>query len=812
MQILIGEYKWRDRILLLVSWGTLFFTATANWAAKGLPMQITELSSRGYWQAIAPYVYTILPFVLLLIPFLVWVVSYIVPSFPFSKAIDKFQRQEIFWGLVFTFNLGLVSLISQRFRYSLLTEFLLISLVVVIILWLFYRRASFDISKMILCATLWTAIIIIRQTLPLLQGRIDFDAASWYTKVYILLLVIPFLGSVFLPFIVLLDRRRGITTTLQKLFQRIPVGIWAVIFVLASLWTFGFFWTMENEIIGVMAMRIGAVAITFSAGGMLIWVFGGESRRDANEVLPLGKTCYAILLSLLLAIYVVLAFRIGANNLESINPDGLSYLDIAREYAQGNAVVRGYWSPLISWLISPLIMLGVNPHASFQILNGLVGFGWILLALLLAKRARLKYIGCLALTVTMIVVVLSYGFTLVTPDILGSLFIGLYFYWITNPAVERMPVWIGIAIGLSGALAYLAKYYNLPFVLAHMLLTTFLFIIHRKKIRIVAISIVTSLCIMMICISPWIITLYHRYGYFTLTTSGAISRAIVGPDAIIHSCWSGQLCDQPTDALAPWEDPQFQYYPSYGWSPFQSLENFRHQILLMKNNIWYWTSSTLFELGPLLPFAVLTITLAVLIHWGDVKRRLWYSWIFLTSLLYVSGYMFTFSTAFRYYFPILPILFIVGYSSLQRMFFRAEEKLSQDKRLWLRSFMVILFAVSILSLGKLDLIKYFLINRNDPCLRDASLVVKDYLEGPIAGTDVRSNYIAYYTQIRTLGVLPPGYTAEEVDVLLHEYGVRTYIVSDELDLKTALVSQYFYSPLLDTQICGDGYTVLRVPD
>jgi hypothetical protein len=810
MPMAIGEYKWRDRILLLFCWGTILFTAIASWASDGLPVEITAHSFQNLWQVARPYIYTIIPLVILLSPLLIWLVSRRITSF--SSVLSKLQRPEVFWGLAFTFNLGLFFLIYQRFRNSHLFEFGLISLVVVMILWLFYRRISIDITKIILCTASWTVIIIIRQTLLFLQDKIDFFTASYYTQVYILLMVITLMGSVFLPLIVLFDRRRRITSKAHKIFKRIPIGIWALIFVLGSLWTFAVFWTMENEVISVMAMRLGAVAITYSATGLLLWVIDGEQPRDIKGVLPKGRTWYTILLSFLLIIYTLLAFHIGANNLENINPDGLSYLNIAREYAKGDLVVRGYWAPLISWLISPLIMLGIDPHVSYQVINGLAGFAWILITLLFARRAGLNYIARLALAAIMIVIVLSYGFSQVTPDIMGSFLLVLYFYWVADLQTEEKPIRSGIVIGISGALAYLAKYYNLPFIFAHLLLTTFLLVLHQKNIRAIAIRTITSLCVMMICISPWIFALNHRYEHFTITTSSAINHAIVGPDSNMHPCWDQQLCDQPSDVLFAWEDPLVQYYPAFGWSPFQSLENFRYQILIIKSNVWGWTVSTLFKLGPFLPFAFLVVAIVVMIHWVDVKHRLWHSWILLTSLLYVSGYMFTFSSAFRYYFPVLPILFIAGYSFLQKMFAQAEEKLSRDKRIWLQSFMVVMFAFSIPSLGKLDLIKYYLINRSDTCLKDSALVLKGYLEEPIAGTDIRSNYISYYTQVRTIGVLPPGNSAAEVDKILREAGVQTFIISSELDLGWTLVSQYFYSPLFNTQICDDGYIVLQVPD
>lgn len=43
--------------------------------------------------------------------------------------------------------------------------------------------------------------------------------------------------------------------------------------------------------------------------------------------------------------------------------DEISYIDIAQAYAAGNwgTAINGYWSPLYSWLITPLLLYMSNP-------------------------------------------------------------------------------------------------------------------------------------------------------------------------------------------------------------------------------------------------------------------------------------------------------------------------------------------------------------------------------------------------------------------------------------------------------------------
>jgi hypothetical protein len=296
-----------------------------------------------------------------------------------------------------------------------------------------------------------------------------------------------------------------------------------------------------------------------------------------------------------------------------------------------------------------------------------------------------------------------------------------------------------------------------------------------------------------------------------MTTSGGISRAIVGPDANVHPCWDQQLCDQPSDLVFMWEDPQPQYYTAYGWSPFDSLENFRYQIQLMRTNFWNWALGTMFGLGPILPLSLVGSGVMALIYWSDPEGKYKYGWVFLTTILYASGYMLTFSAQFRYYFPVLPILMGCGYLLLQKIFEGAREKLPPKKLVTFNVSMVMIFLISVLGLGGLDLVVYLLSNEYDSCEKEAAAVVEEFLEAPIAGTDPIVNYLSYYTRVPTVGALSTGLSTDEVDTTLSEFGVRTLICALDSDLASSLSSKFSYDPLLEVEICEHDYVILRLP-
>jgi hypothetical protein len=412
----------------------------------------------------------------------------------------------------------------------------------------------------------------------------------------------------------------------------------------------------------------------------------------------------------------------------------------------------------------------------------------------------------------LIIVTVSFGFSITTPDLLGALFILLYFFSISHQGYEDRPIRHGILAGLMGALGYYSKYYNLPFVLAHLALTAGLRFLHKKRIHSIVISTTVSAIILGCCIAPWIISLYNRYGDFKISTSGAIAHAVVSPEVNRHVCWQDQLCDQPEDVLIPWEDPQPKYYPSYGWSPLDSLEYFRYQIRILKTNLLDWTTGTLFRFGPLLPLGLIGVGFLIFIFWRDLERRFYYSWASLTILLYAGGYMMSIASQLRYFLPILPLLFVVSYCLLHAIVERASTKISEG-RLPLFSLMVAVgLLISVLSLGHFDLVKFRLTNRHDPCLKNGAEAIAPVLVGPIAGTDYRVNYVAYYTTTKTYGVIGEGMTSQEVDAQLQEFGVKTVLIPEMSNLATQLTDSYQYSVLLRSQLCGDDLLILKIPE
>lgn len=804
---------WRDRFVLSAFWVLLLFAAFAEWSIATSAQAASALSASGFWPRLfGLYGYWILPPLVLTLPLALLILRRVNPSLFPSGLVRGLQHPNAIWLMVFSFGVGQLSLFSKELRENGLVEFFFIWLVGLFVVSQFYRRTTMDIRKTVTAVTLGAGMVTIRQTLLLLPGKVDFLTASWYTQAYLVLHILFFVALLSTPLLLLSQR-------LQRVLRGIRAH-WAdsrssfllpVVFVLASLWSLGFGRVLADGFGGVLATRLAFPVLILAAGGILIRAYSGERLSKLNGSLAIGNRGYVAFLGFLLAVYALFAVRVGMNRLDAINPDGLAYLIIARKYASGTPVIRGYWSPLISWLIAPLISGGMDPHAGFLFAIGLSGLVWVLLSVLLAERAGVGRPGLLAVAASMITIALSRGLHLVTPDLLGAVFVALYFFWITHPDYERDPVRYGVLTGLSGALAYYGKYYNLAFVLVHLVVTAALRFTHKRGIRPLVIGTVVSMLVIGACTAPWAFALYTRYGRLTMTTSLAITRASVGPGFRSHPCWEDRLCAQPEDVLIPWEDPQPQYYPTYGWSPFDNGESFRYQIRLIRENTWKWALDTLFTLGPLLPLALLAVGFGMMSHWTDIERRLRHSWVFLSLMLYASGYLLTFLADFRYYLAALPLLVISGQWSLQRVLKRLKARHFIQGETCFRSFTALVLILSVLSLGQSDRILSLLTEAEPPCAKSLTEAIAPSLIEPIAGMDRRVNHVAYYSNERTLGVLPSRITAEEADHLLRETGVETLVALSETELTSALLGIYNYPVVSEADVCGTHYLVLRVP-
>jgi hypothetical protein len=288
---------------------------------------------------------------------------------------------------------------------------------------------------------------------------------------------------------------------------------------------------------------------------------------------------YVILGSLLF--HVLLVVVLGYRHRYSIFVgDDFCYTRIASYYATGryDLAITGYWGPMISWLMAPLLQVVPNPFFAGRIVVGLSAIlftiGCLAVWLSLEVPAAGMVIGCWVISIASA----CWSVKHMTPDLLVGGFLLLGISALMSPGWTRSKV-KPIASGLAFGLAYLAKSVALPVTFLVVAGTVALSLAFRlASMRDVLRSASITLAVCALIASPWIATISLKHRKFTFSTSAAINHAINNPDKHGHPFHKKPGAGH----LDVMEDPLMSNYEF--WSPFASARNLRYQLLMIYQN------------------------------------------------------------------------------------------------------------------------------------------------------------------------------------------------------------------------------------
>ncbi len=334
------------------------------------------------------------------------------------------------------------------------------------------------------------------------------------------------------------------------------------------------------------------------------------------------------------------------------NSDFVAYVTVARTLlTDPGASVSGYWSPLFSWLMAPLIWLGIDDLVAGRLVLLTAGAGYIIfvhrLARALSPANALE--AKLFTTVVLVCATLQaalWATHMLDPDLLGNLWL-----FASLSLVARGPIdgWRAFGAGACAGLAYLGKAFMLPFLVLFLPLA--LWLAGRfgtpspggrwwRSMPLVALG-------LLLTAGPWVWVLSAHYGHFTFSTAGPANHANIGPD-----CWG-------LDPL--WNPPLQANYildPHFGpdWSPLQSWGCFVHQLRQCGFNAGR-------SLGHLAGWVIMVV-LALWVRTRSVLqlsplRRRQLAFVLVPSCLYLSGYLLI-DVERRYLLPTLAPLLCLG--------------------------------------------------------------------------------------------------------------------------------------------------------
>ncbi|MCJ7611175.1 MAG: hypothetical protein MUP19_02845 [Candidatus Aminicenantes bacterium] len=345
--------------------------------------------------------------------------------------------------------------------------------------------------------------------------------------------------------------------------------------------------------------------------------------------------------------------------------DQVSYITIAQKYARGqfDQAVNGYWSPLFSWLLAPLLWVRIEPVVAYKLLTLLASAFLLISFHLLSRRFSLTFpwrmIALLAFAPS-----LFFCFYLIDngPDILVTGLIVCYVFVLFDPRyLARKHSWLWC--GLFGALAYLAKSYAFFFFLGHVLVFhLYLFIVsgrgpERKK----TIGRFLAVLAFFFCLSgAWIAAVSLKYHKPTFNASSKIIFSLIGPyskDPGAHPMMTGGLFPPPNPtAVNAWEDPAAYIRLYRSWSPFQSGRDFAFWFRIMQVNFKV-VLKVFANFSPLFP--IILLAGLILAFFPRRHRVLFLSWP--TLFFYTSGYVALFVIERYLIFDLILIILIGAY-------------------------------------------------------------------------------------------------------------------------------------------------------
>jgi hypothetical protein len=376
--------------------------------------------------------------------------------------------------------------------------------------------------------------------------------------------------------------------------------------------------------------------------------------------------------------YLIFALIFGFAYRYVINPDGISQLRLAGYLAEGNfqqSVVSG-WSPLMIWVFSPFLYLGIDGLIAARIAIALCGAGLLVCSWFLTLRFNLSANNSFIATLLAALLISFWNVFAITSDVLVAALTLFYIYLVTEQDILKRQK-ISFLCGIAGGFSYLAHHYALPFFLAHfpaiLLLRGY---IDRDKEGLpwekVFISLGIGMAGFLIISSIWIGVVSAKYGQLAISSKGGAAHAIMGPKDIDrrHPFFVGGLF-KPRDAYAMhvFEDPSNVKFKT--WSPFESREYFIHQLNVIKGNAIYILNHFVNN-SPFFTYAFVIgvlafIPVAFLLNPLNNRKKFLYSWVIMTFCIYSSGFLLLIARSPRRFYALMVVFLFISFHFLEEM-------------------------------------------------------------------------------------------------------------------------------------------------
>jgi hypothetical protein len=517
---------------------------------------------------------------------------------------------------------------------------------------------------------------------------------------------------------------------------------------------------------------------------------------DWKEAAPRRKR-NLIYYGLPLVLYAAIVIPLAIASRERINPDAVSYIRRALYISRGDFYhsLSGYWSPLISWCIAPLMKMGMDGLHAARLITCLWGAIWLIaFGTFLNRFTSIHRVWKLCALFVMAVFIAEIAARQLTPDIILAACLFCYFSLITNPDLFHRPK-IQFAAGLIAGFSYLAKSYALPFTLLHLPLTIFLRSLLEKsqpKPVSIILPLARGLVGILLVAVPFITILSWRYNRLTISTSGAHAHTDVGP-VEIQAAIPNPFGRVENPYITRHETKDEIAYPH--WSPLQSRAYFKHQLNVAADHAraMIRNISQFDRLYFSIPAAaVALLVLARLIPFQDQHWKL--LWLLLTILLYCSGMLWVFFTP-RYLLAVWAPLFLTLGLTVSLNFGP-----SSPSKIW-KMVRPISAAAILLSFALAAASNWSTTDGHIPAYRNIAAELKKHdIHGSLSSPDRQQGmFIAFFADEKFLGFPPDDSATIAEQKLLDEKPAALLIfkgkkIPKEMQAASRLASQICKSP------------------
>lgn len=418
----------------------------------------------------------------------------------------------------------------------------------------------------------------------------------------------------------------------------------------------------------------------------------------------LSETEYSAYIPIYL--FILSALFIGISLPLKHSPDGSTYYGVTLLLIQGRFAdsVAGLFSPLISWLMVPVVLVGFSIPSAFRIIN-LLAFVFLLIGTrALCNELRLRRAEA-CFTLGLIGLQTLYAtFALITSDLLVGC-IGTWCWYFLLKKNGNFPRYC--LVGLLAALGYYAKAVFLPLFLVVLLvlLAYKLFSPKRSFFGEIGKSVVIAVVCIGICL-PWILVLSSKYGE-PIISAQQLKRKYnpeihtfsprIPPEIYFKRHLEKKLVSSDESTQAS-KIVVSQFLP--GLRGLINVRAMKHSLVYLSE-----TSSGLFFGQFSYALFVLTVAcFALFLLYFPYKEQQLFSCV-LIALVYFVLHLIIWGPYIRYYYPVLPLfdlLSVKGLFAFRDGFLektKSFELLSPGRATWLLNLFIGIIFLQIISVN-----------------------------------------------------------------------------------------------------------------